>query len=64
MKYIDVRTYINKSSDLAELARIIMFAENRIKNIKIKNNPDEYPDDGKEYVWSEYKGLWEEFVEE
>ena len=35
MKYIDVRTYINKSNDLAELARIIMFAENRIKNTNI-----------------------------
>tara|TARA_B100000282_G_C31733955_1_gene492409 strand:- start:182 stop:310 length:129 start_codon:yes stop_codon:yes gene_type:complete len=38
MNYIDVRTYINESNDLAELARIIMFAENRIKNIKIKDN--------------------------
>ena len=26
--------------------------------------PEEYPDDGKEYVWNDNKGEWEEIVEE
>ena len=26
--------------------------------------PEEYPDDGKEYLWNDNKGEWEEIVEE
>ena len=26
--------------------------------------PEEYPDDGKEYIWNDNKGEWEEIVEE
>tara|TARA_Y100000361_G_C11138408_1_gene333525 strand:+ start:1121 stop:1513 length:393 start_codon:yes stop_codon:yes gene_type:complete len=26
--------------------------------------PEEYPDDGKAYIWNDNKGEWEEFVEE
>ena len=26
--------------------------------------PEEYPDDGKRYVWNDNKGEWEEIVEE
>ena len=26
--------------------------------------PEEYPDDGKEYIWNDNKGEWEELVEE